>query len=152
MKNNLYSIAHKKVTLIKEFIAEYSDICRQSSTRIVKEANRLIYNINTIEKRHNQYKCEYAEELKYEFTRSIFDRDYISEIKNRCIDNIPEEPRDGYIKGIKLVNDINTDVINIVISLDKLYHRAEKYKDKLLKIYNDPNMVASIESLFNKIR
>ena len=151
-KQSLYSMASKKVSLIKEFITMYQNVCKQSNSRLLKEANRLIYNINSIEKRHNYSKCSYVEELKYEFNRSIFDKDYIHELQKKSLDNIPVEPRVEYIKGVKLVNDINKDVITIVVSLEKLYKKVEKYKDKLLEIYPDKTMSSSIESLFSKIR
>ena len=150
--HNLYSMASKKVELIKEFVSEYYDSCRVVSGRLLKDINRVMYNINAIEKRHKYFKCSYVNELKTEFNKSIFDKEYIYELKKKSLDSIPEEPRTEYIKGVKLVNDINTDVINMVVSLERLYKRADRYRDKLLEIYKDPTMVASINSMFNKIR
>ena len=146
--NNLYSMASKKVELIKEFVNEYYDSSRVVSGRLLKDINRVIYNINAVEKRHKYFKCAYVEELKTAFNKSIFDKEYIHEIKNKSIANIPEEPK----VDVKLVNDINTDVINMVVALERLYKRAEKFRDKLLEIYKDPTMVDSINSMFNKIK
>lgn len=150
--HNLYSMASKKVELIKEFVNEYYDSCRVVSGRFLRDINRMIYNINAVEKRHKYFKCAYVEELKTAFNKSVFDKEYILEIKNKSIANIPEEPKVEYIKGVRLVNDINTDVINMVVALERLYKRAEKFRDKLLEIYKDPTMVASINSMFNKIK
>ena len=151
-RKSLYDRAIKKVSLIKEVVNEDYDGCKHSSSRLLKEVNRVMYNINAIEKRHKYFKCSYVNELKTEFNKSIFDKEYIYELKKKSLDSIPEEPRTEYIKGVRLVNDINTDVINMVVALERLYKRAERYRDKLLEIYKDPAMVASINSMFNKIR
>lgn len=151
-EKSLYDMAIKKVSLIKEFVNEYYDGCKHSSSRLLKDVNRVMYNINAIEKRHNYSKCTYVNELKTEFNRSIFDKECIYELKKKSLDSIPEEPRTEYIKGVKLVNDINTDVINMVVSLESLYKKTERYRDKLLEIYSNPSMVSSINSMFNKIR
>lgn len=151
-RKSLYDMAIKKVSLIKEFVNEYYDGCKHSSSRLLKDVNRVMYNINAIEKRHNYFKCAYVNELKTEFNRSIFDKEYIYELKKKSLDSIPEEPRTEYIKGVKLVNDINTDVISMVVSLESLYKKAERYRDKLLEIYPDSGMTSSINSMFNKIK
>lgn len=133
------------LTEVKEFIEEHSWINRKRSTPLLKEVNRLIFNIKTIETRHTIKHKDLASLLDKELINFIQEdaaEKHIKEVKD-SLEQIEQEPKpyeDEIINAIHICKDIVIyDLNKFIKDTEKFKKRLEEFKDIVKNQYDKGN-------------